>query len=79
MSKCKLCGAEIIWTRMQSGKAMPVDAQPHYFRPDDDGHFTFITPEGETMKGEPEEMGIRGYISHFATCPNADQHRRKRK
>ncbi len=27
----------------------------------------------ETRNGDP----IEGYRSHFATCPNADQHRRK--
>lgn len=32
MSKCKACGAEIIWIKTPGGKNMPCDAQKIYFR-----------------------------------------------
>lgn len=28
MSRCRSCGAEIIWIKMASGKLMPVDPNP---------------------------------------------------
>lgn len=77
MSRCKSCGAEIVWIKMRTGKSMPCDAMPHYFREEDGGGITFVTPDGLVKHGEPDEFGERGYISHFATCPNADQHRRR--
>ena len=57
MSRCKSCNREIVWIKMKSGKAMPVDVPA----------LTVITEDGDTIKA---------YTSHFATCPNANQHRK---
>lgn len=42
-----------------------------------------ITPNGEVvscdLEGELVKATGVGYISHFATCPNADQHRKRGK
>ena len=76
MSKCKSCGAEILWIKMKSGKAMPVDPEPYRFCKVGEDPDTFVTKEGETVKGIPGVI-MTGYISHFATCPNADRHRRR--
>lgn len=79
MSICKSCGAEIKWIRTFSGKAMPVDANPIYFS--EGGNGIFVTDNGAVIHGTecPKgQMNARvGYISHFVTCPNAGQHRRK--
>ena len=80
MSKCKSCGAEIKWIKTKSGRAMPVDPECHsMFRCD--GSAVLITEDGEVIKGElcsfEQGANATGYFSHFATCPNADSHRRR--
>ena len=81
--KCRSCGAEIVWIRMLSGKKMPCNAEllRYFAGEDEDGHFcSFITPSGTVEHGVPDRYGDRiGYMSHFATCPNADRHRRRGK
>lgn len=71
MSLCRSCNAEIIWAVTDSGKRMPLDAEPAE-RPT--GLFTLDTscdpPHATSAAHQPV------YLSHFVTCPNADQHRR---
>lgn len=80
MSKCRSCGAEIIWIKMASGKSMPADPEQLTYWAKKGGSKKIITPNGEVVSCELEgdiqsATGI-GYISHFSTCPNANQHRR---
>ncbi len=88
---CKSCSAPIFWAqlldeagrrvRTESGrmKAMPVNAQP-----DPAGNVVLFHREGEGIvcrvlrRGEEPPPGARLRTSHFATCPNANQHRRSR-
>lgn len=60
MSKCKSCGAQIMWTRMDSGKSMPLDAEP----------------EKRIVMTAASARVVDTYTSHFTTCPNADAHRK---
>jgi hypothetical protein len=68
-TRCRSCGAAIIWAITANGKRMPVDAQPLrgllqlHDRPDDEAPLVRVLP-------------IEVHRSHFATCPQADQHRR---
>jgi hypothetical protein len=63
MALCKTCGAVIDWVTMkETGKKMPLDPKPLDVIVKIDGVF------GRMAKG---------YISHFATCPNAKEHRKK--
>lgn len=62
MPKCKSCGAEIEWIKTDKGKNAPIDAKP-------------IKVWSQTRGGA--WMLIDGHVSHFATCPNANQHRKK--
>ena len=70
--ECRSCGAEILWGTTPRGSKMPVDADP--------------SPSGEWLLREDGslEHAPAGYVSpdlytsHFATCPNALQHRRPR-
>lgn len=69
---CKSCKATITWVVTANGKRMPIDAEPSFkgnIRLDDRNvaHFG---------KAAAEMEGPR-YISHFATCPQGPQHRRK--
>ena len=48
----------------------------------EDGKEKIVTPNGEVLSGELVGAGTQdatgvGYISHFATCPNAASHRKK--
>lgn len=75
LSHCRSCAAPIVWTVTTNGKRMPVDADP------------IVAPRGfrlEELDGETITAAFTGvpdpqerlYQSHFATCPNSDQHRR---
>ena len=81
MSKCKACGAKLIWIQQKAtGKWMPCDAVPVRFVPDSSGALILVTPKGEVVHGRPtEEKPYQiGYTSHFATCPAAASFRRPR-
>ena len=83
MSKCKSCGADITWVKMMSGKSMPCDSGIIRYIPEKDTtakeFATIVTPEGHIEKGVIDPAGRKiGYVSHFATCPNAASHRRAR-
>lgn len=73
---CRSCGVRIVWIKTVGGKAMPCNAQPITFQKGG-GPETFVTPEGKVERGKRDPDGdLTGYISHFATCPYADRHRR---
>ena len=81
MSKCRSCGAEIKFIRLKnSGKWNPVDPIKRTIKKDY-GTEVLITDDGEVIRGAFASMedgaNGSGYISHFATCPNANYHRRK--
>jgi hypothetical protein len=35
--------------------------------------------DADTVRPEDEELELPRHVSHFATCPNANQHRNQRK
>ena len=60
---------------------MPCDPKQVTYWKKPGGSQKIVTPNGEVVSGEIEgdlntATGI-GYISHFATCPNASQHRKR--
>jgi hypothetical protein len=71
--RCASCGAAIIWALTTSGKRMPVDAiattGAFTLHPRDAG----LAPEAR-FSAEVKD----GHTSHFATCPQAAQHRKPR-
>lgn len=76
LDHCRSCAAPMIWSVTTNGKRMPVDADPivvnRGFRLDEE-------VEGDTPLARftaAPHAGERLYVSHFSTCPNADQHRR---
>ena len=66
MSQCKSCKAEIKWIKTPAGKNHPVDAKPVQ---------VWIKNENDLYPGDSFKP-VTGYASHFATCPQASQHRR---
>ena len=80
--KCRACGRPIKWVKMPSGKNMPCDLPEIRYNRDENGSESFVTEQGAIVRGIPVadgETGYVGYISHFTTCPKADEFRRERK
>jgi len=71
---CKSCGARIIWVvSAASGKRMPVNEKP-----DLDGNL-MIDAEGKAHVIDPKKpVATLTYTSHFATCPEAAQWKKKK-
>lgn len=80
--KCRSCGAAIRWAvSANTGGRIPLDPQPveggnlgvvewaEHPRPQRDTPVVAVDPVAALT-------GYR-YVTHFATCPNADRHRRK--
>ena len=81
MSRCKACGAEIVWIRLTSGKMHPCDAEEVFYKVGA-GPDRIVTKEGRVVPGTivtdvADKTLARGYSSHFATCPFADDLRRR--
>lgn len=71
MSACRSCGAEILWAVTENGKRIPLDADPSIVK----------TPGAFELRGDDPPLAIaarsrRVFVSHFATCPHAAQHRK---
>lgn len=88
-TKCRSCGAEIGFIKTQKGKTMPVDAASVWITTDPEG-IPFVLADGSVVKAKQvegpvnystaQESGYQiGYVSHFATCPDAALHRKPRK
>lgn len=65
---CRSCGAEIVWAVTDSGKRMPVDAEPF--------QRSVVVLEGGGNGQPPRASVADAHRSHFATCSFADHHRR---
>lgn len=80
MAVCRSCGADILFIRLKSGKYNPVDNIKRTFL-EGAGSDVFITTRGEVLRGQPMSIedgaNKEGYVSHFATCPNANMFRNK--
>lgn len=80
---CRSCPAAIRWARTNTGKASPLDREPT-----PDGNVALMTTEGGTaddvfavtLSGYALErarhLGVPLRLSHFATCPNRQRHRK---
>lgn len=65
VTKCRSCGADIVWMRTDKGKLMPVNVLPQTKgkRGPNAGEFLFASAAHE---------------SHFATCADRDKWRKPR-
>lgn len=70
MSACRSCGAEIRWERTHAGKPIPLDPEPRA-----DGNLS-IRDDGRVVSSSGFPAEAPRYVTHFATCPHANQHRR---
>jgi len=81
VSRCRSCNAPLLWALTEKGRRMPLDEEP-YGGPEPSGLFvlrgrdqlvpTAVAATPDAFPGEPL------FRSHFASCPNAASHRRRR-
>lgn len=82
---CSTCGAQIVWCVSAAGRPIPMDPEPHEKGnrvivleapdPDNRGHQILRSRAPDLLL----EAGRPLYRAHFATCPQADAHRRRRR
>jgi hypothetical protein len=65
MNQCNSCGAEIIWMTSAAGRTIPLSAASREMR--------------LVVVGDNQVRMMATYLSHFADCPNAELHRKKKK
>lgn len=89
IAACSSCGSRMIWAVSLTGRRIPIDASPLSEFPERElGVFVLLRRTGaEEPLAMPlaamsalsfavaAEHGVPLFVSHFATCPNADQHR----
>jgi len=76
---CLSCHAPVVWAQTERGKRIPIDREP---RPD--GNLVLL---GDILAGQGtlfaaifdpiRHTGKTRFVSHFATCPHAGEHRRR--
>ena len=71
MPNCRTCGVEIIWSRTENGKAIPLDPEPVF------GGNVVLECNGALARVVKPDPGVKRHVSHFKTCPQAGQHRRR--
>jgi len=68
MAECKSCKAKILWVKTINGKNMPVDKKPVT---------VFIGQPDPEDPSQSVYYMAKGYVPHWATCPSANNHRKK--
>ena len=80
---CRSCKSPVLWVVTSAGESMPLDPDPV-----DGGNIILTGRTRRTKRGgmAPEvKYAADGalfvtdpvYVSHFATCPQADEHRKR--
>ena len=68
MKRCKSCNAEITWLPTRNGGSMPVNTET-----------LTLGEQAYTRRGQPPIFIYGKHESHFATCPDADKHRKRKR
>lgn len=72
-SRCRSCGGHVRWAKTEAGKNIPVDLQEI-----EGGNLRLINVGGrwiaKVIQAKPD---VKAFRTHFASCPNADGHRRR--
>lgn len=80
-SRCRSCGARIIFIKSPKGRYIPCNPTVTRYKLEEGGKEKVVLDNGEVVSCRTdihaEEMDGVGYISHFATCPNAHAHRKR--
>ena len=76
MAECSSCHARVTWAWTEKGSRIPLDIEEV-----PGGNLMYVvgrpggTPTVRYVQSEPDVLRLR---SHFASCPNAKQHRKER-
>ncbi|MGD9797576.1 MAG: hypothetical protein AB7H43_15440 [Acidimicrobiia bacterium] len=79
MSRCRSCKAPIVWAVSTTDRRIPIDTLAS-----ERGNVVYVDPAASPpvvqvlgqaeLAARPTRAGL--YTAHFATCPNAREHRR---
>lgn len=72
--KCRSCDAAVVWAETAKRKKIPLDPEP---RADGNVRIAGRLADG-TIIVAALAPGEGSYVSHFASCKDAAQHRRKK-
>jgi hypothetical protein len=73
--RCRSCDAPIFWGRTALGKPVPLDAEPVASA----GRGQYAVSWPDDGRGVPLAIHDAAiHLTHFATCPNAAEHRKRR-
>ncbi len=79
-SRCRSCGAKILFIKSEKGRFIPCNPTVTRYKMENGGKEKVVLDTGKVVSCRTdisaEEMDGVGYISHFATCPNAKVHRK---
>lgn len=71
MANCRSCGADIEWAEWEkSGKATPLDLAP-----DPKGKLVLVNGKIRYATLEDDRLKRERRVSHFSSCPDAQQWR----
>lgn len=77
MAECSSCGQRIVWVKTEAGKQMPVDPEPV-----SGGNLLLEALDGIDREWTAVVVqaipGVPMYRSHFASCPQAAEHRKRK-
>lgn len=79
MEQCKGCGRKIIWGVTETGASVPLDPRALVmFKPADGSRLRKQKEAYTCFDDSPEKAGMvqipgQWVVSHFATCPQANQ------
>ena len=81
MPNCSSCGARIKWIKTPAGKWMICNEVLVPYKANDAGKDRVVDDRGNVIKcdldfGDQQPDGM-ARVPHWATCPNADQHRKR--
>jgi hypothetical protein len=73
MAQCKTCLQQIVWGVTANGKRVPLDpAEKRYVL------LHMLEGPAGVARSDDEYGMVDTHLSHFATCPQADQHRKEK-
>lgn len=79
---CKSCGAPMVWAISEKGKPIPCDVKPAekgslflFRRPDKIEAIYYLSKHPSAVRARAR--GQAKHLAHWATCPRAEQYRRK--
>ena len=83
--RCRSCNAKVIWTETERGRRMPVDATPVatgnlILRQREHRCPLAVHIDSALEPLRPHEAAIQErYVSHFVTCPDRKNWRKKKR